>query len=73
MKARNVSRNGNASVAVYSGDEAVVIRGKASVVKDPTEFRKSPKNVSQSISFFLTSRAETRWEYQYSITPYVAL
>ncbi len=40
VKVRNVSRNHNASVAVYRGDEAVIIRGKASVTSDSAEFKK---------------------------------
>lgn len=40
VKVRNVSRNSNASVAVYSGEEAVIIRGKASIFSDPMDFKK---------------------------------
>jgi len=43
MKARNILKNGNASVAVYSGEEAVIIRGKASIITDRENFRKRTK------------------------------
>jgi nitroimidazol reductase NimA-like FMN-containing flavoprotein (pyridoxamine 5'-phosphate oxidase superfamily) len=39
VKVRNVSKNSNASVAVYSREEAVIVRGKASIISDPTEFK----------------------------------
>jgi len=40
MKVRNLMENDNAAVAVYSGEEAVIIRGKASIIDSPKEFRK---------------------------------
>ena len=39
VKVRNVSKNSNASVAVYSREEAVIVRGKASIISDSTEFK----------------------------------
>ena len=38
VKVRNVLRNGNVAVAVYSGEEAVIVRGKARVVESDEEF-----------------------------------
>ena len=40
VKVRNLSRNNNVAVAVYRGEEAVVIRGKGRVVEDHQEFRR---------------------------------
>jgi len=39
-KVRNIKRNDNVAVAVYSGEEAVIIRGKGRAVKDQKKFVK---------------------------------
>jgi general stress protein 26 len=39
-KVRNLTRNSNVAVAVYRDEEAVVINGKARIVKDKREFVK---------------------------------
>jgi nitroimidazol reductase NimA-like FMN-containing flavoprotein (pyridoxamine 5'-phosphate oxidase superfamily) len=39
-KVRNLTRNGNAALAVYKDEEAVVINGKARVIEDEGEFVK---------------------------------
>jgi len=38
VKVRNMKRNGSVAVAVYRGEEAVVIRGRGTVVGDEKEF-----------------------------------
>jgi nitroimidazol reductase NimA-like FMN-containing flavoprotein (pyridoxamine 5'-phosphate oxidase superfamily) len=40
VKVRNLLRNSNVAVAVYSGEEAVVIRGKGRVIDSHEEFVK---------------------------------
>ena len=40
VKVRNLMRNGNVAAAVYQGEEAVIIRGKARIIKSETEFAK---------------------------------
>jgi len=40
MKARNIKINDNVAVAVYCGEEAVIIRGKGRVVEGEKEFVK---------------------------------
>jgi len=40
VKVRNLKRNENVGVAVYRGDEAVIIRGKGRVVEDEEQFVK---------------------------------
>lgn len=38
VKVRNLSRNDNVAVAVYSGEEAVIIKGKGRIIVDNEEF-----------------------------------
>jgi len=38
MKVRNINRNDNVAVAVYSGEEAVIMRGRGTVVEDEKQF-----------------------------------
>jgi nitroimidazol reductase NimA-like FMN-containing flavoprotein (pyridoxamine 5'-phosphate oxidase superfamily) len=40
VKVRNLAKNGNVAVAVYRGEEAVIIRGKGKVIADRSEFIK---------------------------------
>jgi nitroimidazol reductase NimA-like FMN-containing flavoprotein (pyridoxamine 5'-phosphate oxidase superfamily) len=40
VKARNLLENNSVSVAVYSGEEAVIIKGKASVINSSQEFKR---------------------------------
>ena len=40
LKVRNLARNQNAAVAVYRGEEAIIIRGKGFVIESESEFRK---------------------------------
>jgi nitroimidazol reductase NimA-like FMN-containing flavoprotein (pyridoxamine 5'-phosphate oxidase superfamily) len=40
VKVRNLLKNNNVAVAIYSGEEAVVIKGVARVVDSGEEFRK---------------------------------
>jgi nitroimidazol reductase NimA-like FMN-containing flavoprotein (pyridoxamine 5'-phosphate oxidase superfamily) len=40
VKVRNLLRNNNVSVAVYRGEEAVIIRGKARIIDNEKEFIK---------------------------------
>ena len=40
VKVRNLLRNNNVAVAVYSGEEAVIIRGKGRIIENDTEFIK---------------------------------
>jgi len=40
VKVRNMKRNPNVAVAVYCGEEAVIIRGRGKVVDDEKEFVK---------------------------------
>jgi len=48
VKVRNVLRNGNVAVAVYNGEEAVIVRGKARVVESDEEFvRRTRDHVSK--------------------------
>jgi nitroimidazol reductase NimA-like FMN-containing flavoprotein (pyridoxamine 5'-phosphate oxidase superfamily) len=51
VKVRNLMRNSNVAVAVHSGEEAVIIRGKARIIKSETEFVKRTQTTSTSISF----------------------
>lgn len=38
VKVRNLSRNNSASVAVYSREEAVIMRGKERIIESDKEF-----------------------------------
>jgi nitroimidazol reductase NimA-like FMN-containing flavoprotein (pyridoxamine 5'-phosphate oxidase superfamily) len=38
VKIRNLLRNENVSIAVYSGEEAVILRGKGRIIEDDAEF-----------------------------------
>jgi nitroimidazol reductase NimA-like FMN-containing flavoprotein (pyridoxamine 5'-phosphate oxidase superfamily) len=40
VKVRNLLRNNNVAMAVYRGEEAVIIRGKARIIDDEKEFIK---------------------------------
>jgi len=40
LKVRNLRRNQNVAIAVYHDEEAVIIRGKGSVIKSESEFIK---------------------------------
>lgn len=40
VKVRNLMTNSNVAVAVYRGEEAVIIKGKARVIKNKAEFAK---------------------------------
>ena len=40
LKVRNAKRNPNVAVAVYRGEEAVIIRGKGRIIEDEDEFVK---------------------------------
>jgi len=40
VKVCNLTRNGNVAVAAYRGEEAVIIRGKARIIKSEIEFVK---------------------------------
>lgn len=40
MKVRNLRKNDNVAVAVYRGEEAVIIGGKAKIIDDEKEFIK---------------------------------
>lgn len=40
MKVRNLAKNNNVAVAVYRGEEAVIIRGKGRIVDNSQEFVK---------------------------------
>jgi len=40
MKVRNIKRNDNGAVAVYGGEEAVIIRGRGRLVENEKEFVK---------------------------------
>jgi general stress protein 26 len=40
VKVQNIKKNGNAAVAVYRGEEAVIIRGRGRVVDDEEKFVK---------------------------------
>jgi nitroimidazol reductase NimA-like FMN-containing flavoprotein (pyridoxamine 5'-phosphate oxidase superfamily) len=40
VKVRNLLRNNNVAIAVYRGEEAVIIRGKARIIDDEKEFIK---------------------------------
>jgi len=40
VKVKNLRENDNVALAVYSGEEAVIIRGKAKIIHDKTEFVK---------------------------------
>lgn len=40
VKVRNLTKNSNVAVAVYRGEEAVIIRGKGKVIADRNEFTK---------------------------------
>jgi len=40
VKVRNLLRNDNVAIAVYSGEEAVIIRGKGRIIEDEGEFFK---------------------------------
>ncbi len=39
-KVRNLTKNSNVAIAVYRGEEAVIIRGKGKVITDRNEFIK---------------------------------
>jgi nitroimidazol reductase NimA-like FMN-containing flavoprotein (pyridoxamine 5'-phosphate oxidase superfamily) len=48
VKVRNVLKNDNVAVAVYSGDDAVIIRGRGRVIDDEQEFiRKTQDHVDK--------------------------
>jgi len=48
VKVRNVLRNDDVAVAIYSGEEAVIVRGKAQVVESDEEFvRRTRDHVSK--------------------------
>ena len=40
VKVRNLLRNNNVAVAVYNGEEAVIIKGKGHIIDDEREFFK---------------------------------
>jgi nitroimidazol reductase NimA-like FMN-containing flavoprotein (pyridoxamine 5'-phosphate oxidase superfamily) len=40
VKVRNLAKNSNVAIAVYRGEEAVIIRGKGKVIADKNEFIK---------------------------------
>jgi len=40
VKVRNLAKNSNVAIAVYRGEEAVIIRGKGKVIADRNEFIK---------------------------------
>lgn len=40
VKVRNLARNGNVAVAVYRGEEAVILRGKGKIIADRNDFIK---------------------------------
>jgi len=43
VKVRNLAKNSNVAIAVYRGEEAVIIRGKGKVITDKNEFIKRTK------------------------------
>ena len=51
VKVRNLRKNDNVAVAVYRGEEAVIVRGKARIVRDEKEFVKKHSNTLTSIIF----------------------
>jgi len=40
VKVRNLKKNNSVAIAVYSAEEAVIIRGKAQIIRDEEEFVK---------------------------------
>jgi len=40
VKVRNIKRNNNVALAVYGGEETVIIRGRGSIVEDQKQFVK---------------------------------
>jgi len=44
VKVRNLSRNNSVAVAVYRGEEAVIIRGKGRIISDEKEFIKRTRD-----------------------------
>jgi len=38
IKVKNLLRNNNVAIAVYNGEEAVIIRGKGQIIDDDNEF-----------------------------------
>lgn len=44
VKVRNLMKNDNVAVAVYSGEEAVIIRGKGGILENDEEFVKKTQD-----------------------------
>jgi len=56
VKVKNLLKNDNVTIAVYSGEEAVIIRGKGRIIQDDEEFVKRLKSTLTNVVYDLTSR-----------------
>jgi len=72
VKVRNLVRNDSVAVAVYQGEEAVIIRGKARLIESDEEFVREHRSILINIGLNWTSVAETPSEYLYSMVRFVA-
>jgi len=64
VKVRNVKRNNNVAVAVYRGEEAVLIRGKGRIVEDEKEFaRLTQQHIEKYNGLFNIAHKTTGVEY----------
>jgi nitroimidazol reductase NimA-like FMN-containing flavoprotein (pyridoxamine 5'-phosphate oxidase superfamily) len=73
VKVQNLLRNDNVTIAVYSGEEAVIIKGKGRIIQDDEKFVKRTQEHIDKYRLRLDEEEGTRLEYSYSTREYAVL